>query len=1752
MCTGNTFQQLAAEFSAFELDVVCDAGYSLVQAHAAAHRGCAHCADCEPVTMDNVATSSACAVLGAVWLSRPGPAPSGDTAESQRFVQCADSRGISCVPLVDVSPASRTAKQTCCSLNMCQSDAVSENVNAECDIHGHTCDPICRVCQPGFGPADNPALCEPCSAGKAGSRGTCAQCGRGTVPDATRTRCDPCPAGTAPNSNASQCAPCAELSEAAWSRCEAGGTISADGVECTACPAGYRPRVGLRECEFCLVEGEQAVSMADLREESVTIFFDSLGRATRQDCPVGEEPIPETTRCRGCEEWVRFSNGTRGLVDLSSVGVRPYISVQGVACEVCPVGKMPSTDRSACVDCGPGTFSDGGECFACLSGKQPNGEQSGCDECITLGSNMHSSNGVACSACPAGTQPLPNRTDCMSCSLEGPGHYSATGGECRACPEAKEPTGDLSSCRDCGPNEATPNGVCVCAAGHYSASQGLLHCYDSDVADFNENDFGSGASGCVPCPDHGCVHCAVGGEVTLMPGFALSASFSNRSISDILSSTSEQEKLPVFRCNGALNNGTLRCCGEGVTRSKAAVCSATDGICATGYTGVLCSACDQRWTRSDLTGPCTECGADWTPFNVRESGLLVWALGVTLPNVLLRLFLLQINGGLGSIDRFIACVWVFVSLYAGYLMLGVLGSALALSLVLIAAIVVKAIVVLLKAAMQLSYFKILLIVLALVVVPLAIFMTVNEEDPKVWLSKCIFTIALTSTVFGIVMIDYEKQNRSLDKVKISLSSLQQLTEFHDTFLLDHPFTFVWLTELLGLILKFDFLDIIPRLIPEHCVTGYTFFDKWLYMVTSVGVQIILALMTYVERNAKCEMRRKKCVERNAKCEMRRKKCVERNAKCVEVKMKKNTAPAIKDQNVRVFFFTMFLFQTSLTRTTIDSLLCRTTDEGTSWLLADPQTSCDEELYRSRHIMYQAGVGLLPIGFPLVTLVWLWSAYNAAEQGVSQFSFAAQYCKQKHTEKDRLDQLLQDVDEDNNRRLDEDELKTLKELAEKHKQELPHGKHIAEFLEELLKELAEKHKHELPHGKHTDEFLEFEDFKDEWNKWKHKKERDRGDELGLRGRKGSEWIPLLRDIHRQRFRDTYSFLVGDYDSRFYWWDTVEMLRKVTLTGLLAIGWQDVWGDPGRPPQLIAGILTSLTFLVVVARFHPYKSPESNQLKIGCDASQVTVLVVTTLLHNKSDAELAQDSINKAVLGTAMVVVASFPFMFVFALVPVLQWLGHTVADIPEDPDAKRIVDHVHLGVLEDGTRLEQLKEQIYKKYKMDKKKQYICLSENLRLHKRDCNECGDEADCIDKLGRRWVEACSIHNKSKLRVELRLPRCTRCCTRCHSGKFKLDVTKVYYEYDHDHPSPIVLNIIGDRAPSPIGHRSPEPEPEPEPEAMETANPLLPEPEPEPEPGRLERPLWRQMAHAERPVRRQHITQAPQVAHRSADSFEVEVEAEQHSPLFRQQQQQLANETPSSAGNAIQAAHEDPSPMPQQSHWTNTSGLQARLPNDGRTASDPYPERSGGAYDRSLRGDEALQHIFAYRRQLSTSTDGNADARPVAPPRPSSTMQRTGDPSSRFETTSSTRDDHTQLRLQEQQLADETLQANQQSLKWLEETAQQLQLANETPSSARNAFQAAHQDRRAMPQQIYWTNTSGLQARLSNDGRTASDPYPERSRGAYLKWLEKTAQRTDAIPAATPGLSQIARPISARTPRAHAVPHEHMAAPERGGWT
>ena len=91
------------------------------------------------------------------------------------------------------------------------------------------------------------------------------------------------------------------------------------------------------------------------------------------------------------------------------------------------------------------------------------------------------------------------------------------------------------------------------------------------------------------------------------------------------------------------------------------------------------------------------------------------------------------------------------------------------------------------------------------------------------------------------------------------------------------------------------------------------------------------------------------------------------------------------------------------------------------------------------------------------------------------------------------------------------------------------------------------------------------------------------------------------------------LYGQYETRFYYWECIEMIKKMMLTGGLVLL------APGSSAQILLGILITLVYLCLVLKFEPYNEDEDDFLQF--------VATITILLTLISGLALRSDDVNK---------------------------------------------------------------------------------------------------------------------------------------------------------------------------------------------------------------------------------------------------------------------------------------------------------------------------------------------------------------------------------------------------------------------------------------------------------------------------------------------------------------------------------------------
>jgi hypothetical protein len=119
------------------------------------------------------------------------------------------------------------------------------------------------------------------------------------------------------------------------------------------------------------------------------------------------------------------------------------------------------------------------------------------------------------------------------------------------------------------------------------------------------------------------------------------------------------------------------------------------------------------------------------------------------------------------------------------------------------------------------------------------------------------------------------------------------------------------------------------------------------------------------------------------------------------------------------------------------------------------------------------------------------------------------------------------------------------------------------------------------------------------------------------------------------------LLGDFKPTFYYWEVIELLRKLILAGLI------MFFAPGSSVQVVAGLFLTFLFFAAHARAWPYKKDLHNRAKSVSELVVFVVLVGLLLEKPKPSAELLQHinsgltsftSISIIVMGVITLIVA----------------------------------------------------------------------------------------------------------------------------------------------------------------------------------------------------------------------------------------------------------------------------------------------------------------------------------------------------------------------------------------------------------------------------------------------------------------------------------------------------------------------------------
>jgi hypothetical protein len=136
----------------------------------------------------------------------------------------------------------------------------------------------------------------------------------------------------------------------------------------------------------------------------------------------------------------------------------------------------------------------------------------------------------------------------------------------------------------------------------------------------------------------------------------------------------------------------------------------------------------------------------------------------------------------------------------------------------------------------------------------------------------------------------------------------------------------------------------------------------------------------------------------------------------------------------------------------------------------------------------------------------------------------------------------------------------------------------------------------------------------------------------------------RDKHRENFKKTvlsqptFGFCTQEYRAGVFWFEPVDMLRKLLLTGLLQ------FVHRGSAEQVLVGCTLAFVAFGLTMKLQPYREPEANVLKALVDF-QIFLSFLCSFILRVLAAVSTFESLGKAFYGD--VLVSSFIVVLVAA-------------------------------------------------------------------------------------------------------------------------------------------------------------------------------------------------------------------------------------------------------------------------------------------------------------------------------------------------------------------------------------------------------------------------------------------------------------------------------------------------------------------------
>jgi hypothetical protein len=125
------------------------------------------------------------------------------------------------------------------------------------------------------------------------------------------------------------------------------------------------------------------------------------------------------------------------------------------------------------------------------------------------------------------------------------------------------------------------------------------------------------------------------------------------------------------------------------------------------------------------------------------------------------------------------------------------------------------------------------------------------------------------------------------------------------------------------------------------------------------------------------------------------------------------------------------------------------------------------------------------------------------------------------------------------------------------------------------------------------------------------------------------------------RVAYDPIVEPYRLECYYWEALEMFRKILLTGLM------IFWSPGSVQQLVTGVQISAMFFVLSVKNRPFVTRFNNNFKICTDLAVLITFAVAILLSPRVDQSMEPAWVTRDVMDTILLVANMFiPALVVF--------------------------------------------------------------------------------------------------------------------------------------------------------------------------------------------------------------------------------------------------------------------------------------------------------------------------------------------------------------------------------------------------------------------------------------------------------------------------------------------------------------------------